>query len=111
MQKHLMVQQPDGWFWRELHGVDGMDCHIRGLLKLGVEAAQPCIQKAAAALMTPETAGQHNNWFRGGEGRSANTNFCLPRFLTAFYVLKNKGLLPGCLLPGNLFGSQSELIY
>lgn len=38
MQKHLMVQQPDGWFGRELHGVDGMDCHIRGLLKLGVEA-------------------------------------------------------------------------
>ena len=62
-----MVQQPDGWFGRELHGVDGMDCHIRGLLKLGVEAAQPCIQKAAAALMTPETAGQHNNWFRRGQ--------------------------------------------
>jgi hypothetical protein len=30
-QKHLYAQHPDGWFCRELHGIDGMDCHIGGL--------------------------------------------------------------------------------
>lgn len=37
-QKHLSVQHQDGWFGHELHGIDGMDCHIGGLLNLGVEA-------------------------------------------------------------------------
>jgi len=72
VQKHLKAQHPDGWFGEELHGIDGMDCHILGLLNLGVEAAQPCIQKAATALMTPEIAGQHKNWFRGGEALDAD---------------------------------------
>ena len=35
-QKHLAAQHPDGWFGHELHGIDGMDCHIGGLLNLGV---------------------------------------------------------------------------
>ena len=42
-QKHLSAQHPDGWFGHELHGIDGMDCHIGGLLNLGVEASHPAI--------------------------------------------------------------------
>lgn len=72
VQKHLKAQHPDGWFGHELHGIDGMDCHIRGLLNLGVEAAYPCMQRAAAALMTPDIAKQHKNWFRGGEALDAD---------------------------------------
>ena len=76
-QKHFSAQHPDGWFGHELHGIDGMDCHIGGLLNLGVEASNPAIQKAVTALLTPEIASTHKNWFRGGEpldseGRGGN---------------------------------------
>ena len=70
-QKHLPAQHPDGWFGHELHGIDGMDCHIGGLLNLGVEASHPAIQKAVTALLTPEIASTHKNWFRGGAALDA----------------------------------------
>ena len=70
-QKHLAAQHPDGWFGHELHGIDGMDCHIGGLLNLGVEASHPAIQKAVTALLTPEIASTHKNWFRGGAALDA----------------------------------------
>lgn len=70
-QKHLSAQHPDGWFGHELHGIDGMDCHIGGLLNLGVEASNPVIQKAITALLTPEISATHKNWFRGGEALDA----------------------------------------
>jgi hypothetical protein len=70
-QKHLSAQHPDGWFGHELHGIDGMDCHIGGLLNLGVEASHPAIQKAVTALLTPEIASTHKNWFRGGAALDA----------------------------------------
>ena len=70
-QKHLSAQHPDGWFGHELHGIDGMDCRIGGLLNLGVEANHPAIQKAITALLTPEIASRHKNWFRGGEALDA----------------------------------------
>ncbi len=60
-QKHLSAQHPDGWFGHELHGIDGMDCHIGGLLNLGVEASYPAIRKAVTALLTPEIASTHKN--------------------------------------------------
>lgn len=77
VQKHFEAQQPDGWFGHELHGNDGMDCHIGGLLNAGVEPDNLHIQKAITALMAPEIASQHKNWFRGGdaldaEGRGGN---------------------------------------
>lgn len=70
-QKHLSAQHLDGWFGHELHGIDGMDCHIGGLLNLGVEASNPAIQKAITALLTPEISATHKNWFRGGEALDA----------------------------------------
>jgi len=70
-KKHLSAQHPDGWFGHELHGIDGMDCHIGGLLNLGVEASHPAIQKAVTALLTPEIASTHKNWFRGGAALDA----------------------------------------
>jgi hypothetical protein len=77
VQKHLAAQHPDGWLGHELHGGDGMDGHIGALLGLGVEADNLHIQKALKALLTPEIATQHKNWFRGGEaldvdGRGGN---------------------------------------
>ncbi len=72
VQKHLSVQNPDGWFGHELHGIDGMDCHINGLLSLGFETDSPYIQKAITALTTPEIASQHKNWFHGGEALDAD---------------------------------------
>lgn len=71
VQKHLMAQHEDGWFGHELHGIDGMDCHIGGLLNAGVEPDNPQIQKAISALITPEIAAQHKNWFRGGDALDA----------------------------------------
>ena len=76
-KKHLSAQHPDGWFGHELHGIDGMDCHIGSLVNLGVEASHPAIQKAVTALLTPEIASTHKNWFRGGvaldaEGRGGD---------------------------------------
>ena len=70
-QEHLSAQHPDGWFGHELHGIDGMDCHIGSLLNLGVEASHPAIQKAVKALLTPEIALTHKNWFRGGAALDA----------------------------------------
>lgn len=70
-RKHFSAQSPDGWFGSELHGIDGMDCHIGGLLNLGVEADHPAIRKAVTALLTPETASAHRNWFRGGAALDA----------------------------------------
>ncbi len=71
VQKHLAAQQEDGWFGHELHGNDGMDGHIGALLNLGVEPSHPAIQKGITALMTPETAAKHKNWFRGGDALDA----------------------------------------
>ncbi|MBE5768263.1 MAG: hypothetical protein E7333_01540 [Clostridiales bacterium] len=71
VKKHLSAQHADGWFGYELHGIDGMDCHISGLLNLGVEARHPAIQKAVTALLTPEIASAHKNWFRGGAALDA----------------------------------------
>ena len=70
-QKHLSAQYPDGWFGHELHGIDGMDCHIGGLLNLSIETSHPAIQKAVTALLTPEIASTHKNWFRGGAALDA----------------------------------------
>jgi len=75
--KHLSAQHDDGWFGHELHGNDGMDGHIYGLLNLGIERDSECIRKAVDALMNPEIASRHKNWFRGGDaldadGRSGN---------------------------------------
>lgn len=67
----LSAQHPDGWFGHELHGVDGMDCLIGGLLNLGVEADHPAIRKTVTALLTPEIASAHKNWFRGGAALDA----------------------------------------
>lgn len=72
VQKHLSAQNPDGWFGHELHGTDGMDCHIKGLLELGFETSSPYIQKAITALTTPGIASQHKNWFHGGEALDAD---------------------------------------
>lgn len=77
VQKHLAAQHPDGWFGRELHGVDGMDCHINALLNSGVEPNNIHIQKAVNALIDPEISAGHKNFFRGGdaldaEGRGGN---------------------------------------
>lgn len=71
VQKHLASQHPDGWFGHELHGIDGMDCHIGGLLNLGVERDNPAIQKGINALLTPDIANAHKNWFRGGDALDA----------------------------------------
>ncbi len=70
-QKHLVAQHSDGWFGHELHGIDGMDCHIGGLLNLGVEVSHTAIQRAITALLTPEIASTHKNWFRGGAALDA----------------------------------------
>lgn len=72
VQKHLVAQHPDGWLGHELHGGDGMDSLIGVLLRLGVEVDNPNIQKALKALITPEIAKQHKNWFRGGEALDAD---------------------------------------
>ena len=70
-QKHLSAQHTNGWFGQELHGIDGMDCHIGGLLNLGVEVSHPAIQRAVMALLTPQIASTHKNWFRGGAALDA----------------------------------------
>lgn len=71
VQKHIEAQHEDGWFGHELHGVDGMDCYIGGLINMGVEPDNPHIQKGIKALTTPEIASSHKNWFRGGEALDA----------------------------------------
>lgn len=71
VQKHIEAQCTDGWFGHELHGIDGMDCHIGGLLNLGVEPDNPHIQSGITALTTPQISSQHKNWFRGGEALDA----------------------------------------
>lgn len=70
-QKHIEAQHTDGWFGHELHGVDGMDCHIGELLNMGVEPDNPHIQNGITALTTPQIASCHKNWFRGGEALDA----------------------------------------
>lgn len=77
VKKILDAQHDDGWLGHELHGNDGMDHLIGGLLGAGVEKEHPSIQKAIHALTTPQIASQHKNWFRGGEaldsgGRGGN---------------------------------------
>lgn len=77
VKRHLAAQNPDGWLGHELHGIDGMDCHLGGLLNAGIEIDSPYIQQAITALTTPEIASQHKNWFHGGgaldaDGRGGN---------------------------------------
>ena len=71
VKKILAVQCEDGWFGHELHGNDGMDHLVGELLNAGVEASHPAIQKAIRALVTPEIASNHKNWFRGGDALDA----------------------------------------
>lgn len=69
---HLDCQHPDGWFGEELHGGEfGMERSIGALLNVGVEKDHPAIQKGIHALITPEIASQHKNWFHGGDGLDA----------------------------------------
>ncbi len=77
VQKILAAQREDGWFGHELHGNDGMDGLLGGLLNAGVERDHPAVQKAVHALTTPEIASSHKNWFHGGDaldsgGRGGN---------------------------------------
>lgn len=72
IKKHLACQHPDGWFGDELHGGEyGMERSIGKLLNAGVEKKHPAIQKGIHALITPEIASQHKNWFHGGDGLDA----------------------------------------
>lgn len=71
VQKHFAAQHEDGWFGHELHGTDGMDGHISGLLRLGVESTHGAIRKALVALTTPEISCAHKNYFRGGDALDA----------------------------------------
>lgn len=72
VQKILASQHEDGWLGHELHGNDGMDGLIGGLLNIGVEKEHPAVQKAVHALITPEIATQHKDWFRGGDALDAD---------------------------------------
>ncbi len=77
VKKILDAQCDDGWFGHELHGNDGMDHLIGELLNAGVEKEHPAIKKAIRALVTPEIAQNHKNWFHGGDaldkgGRGGN---------------------------------------
>lgn len=72
IKKHLACQHPDGWFGDELHGGEyGMERSIGTLLNAGVEKEHPAIQKGIRALITPEVACKHKNWFHGGDGLDA----------------------------------------
>ncbi len=71
IQKILSAQHEDGWFGNELHGNNGMDSLLGGLLNFGVEKEHPAVQRAIHALVTPEIASQHKNWFRGGDALDA----------------------------------------
>jgi hypothetical protein len=72
VQKCLAAQHGDGWLGHELHGGDGMDNLFSVLLRLGVEPDSPYIQKAINALLTPEIARQHKNYFAGGDALDAD---------------------------------------
>lgn len=71
VKKILAAQNEDGWLGHELHGIDGMDCLLGGLLNAGLEKTHPAVQKAIHALLTPEIVSQHKNWFRGGDALDA----------------------------------------
>lgn len=71
VKKILASQCDDGWFGHELHGNDGMDGLLGSLLNAGVEKENPAVQKAIHALVTPEIASRHKNWFHGGEALDA----------------------------------------
>ena len=71
VRKILASQCDDGWFGYELHGNDGMDGLLGSLLNAGVEKENSAVQKAIHALVTPEIASQHKNWFHGGEALDA----------------------------------------
>lgn len=72
IKKHLDCQHPDGWFGDELLGGEyGMERSIGTLLNAGVEKEHPAIQKGIHALITPEIASKHKNWFHGGDGLDA----------------------------------------
>ena len=72
IKKHLSCQHPDGWFGDELHGGEyGMERSIGTLLNAGIEKEHPAIQKGIHALISPEIASQHKNWFHGGDGLDA----------------------------------------
>ena len=61
VQKILATQCEDGWLGHELHGNDGMDHLLGGLLNAGVEKENPAVQRAVHALVTPEIASKHKN--------------------------------------------------
>lgn len=71
IQKILAAQHEDGWLGDELHGNNGMDHLLGGLLNAGVEKEHPAVQRAIHALITPDIASQHKNWFRGGDALDA----------------------------------------
>ena len=70
--KCLSTQHPDGWLGHELHGGNGMDSLMDVLLRLGVEVSNPHIQNAINALITPEIARQHKNYFHAGDALDAD---------------------------------------
>lgn len=74
VQKKLAAQHEDGWLGHGLHGIDSMDCLLRGILDAGVEKENPAVQKAVHALITPDIADnspKHKNSFLGGAALDA----------------------------------------
>ena len=71
IKKLLSAQHPDGWLGKGIHGIEDMDHHIGALLNAGLEVGSPYIQRAIAALTTPEIASQHKDRFIGGEALDA----------------------------------------
>lgn len=74
IQKIFAAQHDDGWFGHELHGGPGnaMDSSIAFLLMYGVEPNNERMQKAKNALLDPEIASKHKNYFKGGDALDAD---------------------------------------
>ncbi len=70
-RKILSHQHEDGWLGEGIHGIESMDCHIGGLLGLGVEPDSLCIHKAIKALTDPQINKNHRMIFLGGEALDA----------------------------------------
>lgn len=79
VKKIIRLQHDDGWFGKEIHGVEGVDTSVWRLLNHGVDRNHGTFQSLSQTLLNPKPNEPYKRTFPGGaaldeDGRGGNNS-------------------------------------
>ena len=79
VKKILRLQHDDGWFGKDIHGVEGVDTSVWRLLNHGVDQCHGVFQRLPQTLVHPKPNEPYKRTFPGGialdeDGRGGNNS-------------------------------------